>query len=125
MILIQWCKYNGIFQNNKITIEINHNLFLHLHTYRPDNHTQPATQIPTLLLQLNENRMIDVIRHRLINRPRIYSHTIQPRVYITRYTTGTIQAIFIHNQFAVKQGIAYTYCIIRQYLPKVQLLVRR
>ena len=46
MILIQWCKYNGIFQNNKITIEINHNLFLHLRTRRPDNHTQPATQIP-------------------------------------------------------------------------------
>lgn len=30
----------------RITTEIDYNLFLHLHTYRPDNHTQPATQIP-------------------------------------------------------------------------------
>ena len=61
--------------------------------------------------------MIDIIRYRLINRPRIHSHTIQPRVYISAHHR-TIQTIFIHNLFAVKQGIAYTYCVIRQYLPK-------
>ena len=70
---------------------------------------------PTLLLRLNG--MIDVIRHRLINRPRIHSHTIQPRVYISAHHR-TIQAIFIHNPFAMKQGITYTYCVIQQYLPK-------
>lgn len=64
--------------------------------------------------------MIDVIRHRLINRPRIYSHTIQPRVYIPAHHR-MIQAIFIHNPFAVEQGIAYTYSVIRQYLPKTAI----
>ena len=47
------------------------------------------------------NGMKNIIRHRLINHPRIYSHTIQPRVYISAHHR-TIQAIFIHNPFAMK-----------------------
>ena len=63
--------------------------------------------------------MIDVICYRLINRLRKDLHTIQPRSTYPLHPS-TIQAIFIYNPFAVK-SITYTYCVIRQYLPKTAI----